>query len=55
MAVSIKQSGMTPFKGVPSQPSGGASPMDPCQRLLRFGPIQPMPQARSLLHRLLFG
>jgi len=29
-------------------------PLDPCQRMLRFGPIQPMHQQRSLLFRLLF-
>jgi hypothetical protein len=29
--------------------------MDPCQRHMRFGPVQPMQDQPSLLHRLLFG
>ncbi|MBU6269343.1 MAG: hypothetical protein KGN34_17490 [Sphingomonadales bacterium] len=31
------------------------APLDPCRRLSRFGPVQPMPQPRTLLQRLLFG
>lgn len=31
------------------------TPLDPCRRMTRFGPVQPMPRAKSLLHWLLFG
>jgi len=39
----------------PGSPGGAGQNLDPCERRMRFGPIQPMPQARSLLRWLLFG
>jgi len=45
-----------PFDAPRPAPAKAAPvPMNPCDRLRRFGPVRPMAQRRSLIERLLFS